>query len=357
MKSKKKNRANHVARNVFLLAGCATFPAFAHAGVTLYGLTDAGISYSTNENAAGDGKLQASEGFLTSSRWGLLGSEDLGGGYKTVFALESGFAINTGQLLQGGRLFGRKAYVGLQGEFGALTLGRQFTVIHELMASYDAMGLANSPVVGFQSGNYTGGIRQDNVVKYSGTFGGVTVAAQHALGGVAGSFAKSSSTGASLTYARGPLMVGAGYQIMRDTNAYFGIRVPSSNQKVWSFGGTYRAGPATFYAGYTNSDFTAANYRDQAFSGGIRYAFDAAWSATAMGTYDRLKHNGDSGNHFTSAVMLDYAFSKRTDVYVEADYTTLSGAWRTVAANASFVTPFYGHGERIGTMVGLRHKF
>ncbi len=66
-------------------------------------------------------------GSVNGSRWGLRGSEDLGGGLKAIFTLENGFGINDGTLKQGGRLFGRQAFVGLSSDqFGAVTLGRQY---------------------------------------------------------------------------------------------------------------------------------------------------------------------------------------------------------------------------------------
>nr|WP_307844719.1 porin [Ralstonia syzygii] len=261
-------------------------PALAQSNVTLYGLLDSTIRYTTHENAAGSSKVQMGDGVLTGSRWGMRGTEDLGNNTKALFVLESGFAPDTGVSQQGNRLFGRKAYVGLQGDFGAITLGRQFTVIHEVIASYDAMALASLGIVGFQGGPYTGGVRQDNMVKYTGTFGGLTVAAQHALGEAAGSVARSSSTGASLSYAAGPLLVAGGYQVMRDINTYYGVQVPNSNQNVWSLGGSYNTGPATLYLGYTNSNVGTAEYRNHAIYAGMKYAFAPAWSLIAMGTYE-----------------------------------------------------------------------
>jgi predicted porin len=148
-----------------------------------------------------------------------------------------------------------------------------------------------------------------------------------------------------------------GYQIKRDTTSYFGVTVPNSNQKVWTLGGTYAAGPATLYLGYTNSDMNNADYRNQAVYAGAKYAFSQAWSAIAIGTYDRLRHSGDSGHRFSGALMIDYAFSKRTDAYLESDYTTLSGAWRSLGGQPGFVTPLYGYGSRVGVMAGIRHKF
>jgi len=76
-----------------------------------------------------------------------------------------------------------------------------------------------------------------------------------------------------------------------------------------------------------------------------------------MGTYHHLKHGADSGNRFTGALMLDYAFSKRTGVYLEADYTTLSQAWRSLGGQKGFAMPMDGYANRLGITAGLRHRF
>lgn len=341
----------------FCLACGFAAPALAQSSVSLYGLIDTTIRYTTHENASGDGKVQMGDGVLTGTRFGMQGTETLGNGYRAFFVLENGFLPDTGMASQGGRLFGRKAFVGLGGDFGSLKLGRDFTVIHEVIASYDTMALPNLGLIAFQSGNYTGGVRQDNMLKYSGTFGPVTVAAQHAFGEVAGSFPASSSTGASVTYSSGNVKLAGGYQIMRDTATYFGTAVPVSDQQVWSAGGTYRWGKTLFNAGFTRSTYDRAGYRDNAYYAGLKHAFDDAWTFYLTGTYDRMKINGDGGNRYTAAMMVDYNLSKRTDVYLEADYSSLTGTWRTLASQPNFVTPFFGHGNRIGVTTGLRHKF
>jgi len=90
----------------------------AQTSVTLYGTIDTSITYVNH--AEGSKNLwvlgNSSFGNLSGSRWGLKGAEDLGGGLKAIFQLESGFNPSTGSLGQGGRLFGRQAYVGLTAE-------------------------------------------------------------------------------------------------------------------------------------------------------------------------------------------------------------------------------------------------
>src|SRR5262245_38630711 len=97
--------------------------AHAQSSVTLYGVIDAGLIYVNNVNGAHQYAAQA--GWYQGNRWGLYGTEDLGGGYQAIFRLESGFSVQTGALGQGGALFGRQAYVGLASPYGTVTLGRQ----------------------------------------------------------------------------------------------------------------------------------------------------------------------------------------------------------------------------------------
>jgi predicted porin len=81
----------------------------AQSSVTLYGVVDAGLGYVSNANQASDSLWGMINGNLSGSRWGLKGTEDLGGGLKAIFQLENGFDPGTGQLNQGGREFGRQA--------------------------------------------------------------------------------------------------------------------------------------------------------------------------------------------------------------------------------------------------------
>ena len=120
-------------KSLLALAVLGTFAGVAQAqsSVTLYGVVDANVEYVNHEQnvtAAGvaipgssGSRLAMQAGGLSSNRWGLRGVEDIGGGLKGLFVLESGFGMDTGTLQQGGRLFGRQAFVGLQGNWGKIT--------------------------------------------------------------------------------------------------------------------------------------------------------------------------------------------------------------------------------------------
>ncbi|WP_256737744.1 porin, partial [Paraburkholderia fungorum] len=104
--------------------GSISLTAHAQSSVTLYGLIDAGISYVNNARAGTghDNLVKYDDGVASGSRWGLRGTEDLGGGLKALFVLENGFNSGTGAAGQGNSMFGRQAYVGLsQNNVGSLT--------------------------------------------------------------------------------------------------------------------------------------------------------------------------------------------------------------------------------------------
>ena len=95
----------------------------AQSSVTLYGIIDEGLLF--NNNAGGKHLYSMASGVMQGSRFGLRGTEDLGGGLKAIFVLENGFNSGNGTLGQGGAIFGRQAYVGLsQSQYGTVTFGR-----------------------------------------------------------------------------------------------------------------------------------------------------------------------------------------------------------------------------------------
>jgi predicted porin len=128
---------------VVVLLSSFACAARAQSSVTLYGMVDILMDISNQ----GNGTLtRMTNGGLAGSRIGLAGVEELGNGYKAIFKLENGFASNTGVIEQGGALFGRQAWVGLQGPQGSLTFGRQYAPEFLAVSDYDAFfaGLGGS---------------------------------------------------------------------------------------------------------------------------------------------------------------------------------------------------------------------
>lgn len=156
----------------------------AQSSVTVYGVVDSNVEFATNvKNASGgsDSRFAVNGGGLSGSRWGLRGVEDLGRGLSGLFVLEGGIGVDTGTLQQGGRLFGRQAFVGLQSAtYGKITLGRQYTSLDEALSNFSPAYYANTyePVIAVVGPAF----REDNTVKYTGTFGAVTVGAHWSFG-------------------------------------------------------------------------------------------------------------------------------------------------------------------------------
>ncbi len=151
-------------------------PAFSQ--VTVYGVVDTGVEWLNNVDAAGHSafKMPGLGGSLP-SRIGFKGVEDLGGGLKAIFQLENGFGPDNGAMNQGGRFFGRQAYVGLSSNrFGTLTMGRLYNMTYLVQAKSDTFG-GNLYSIGSLD-PYLPNARTDNALGYMGTFGEWTLGAR-----------------------------------------------------------------------------------------------------------------------------------------------------------------------------------
>lgn len=130
--------------NIFLAAAgvAVAAPALAESSVTLYGIVDDTITYQSSQTSldsttGGRSNVKMAAGVWAGNRFGLKGSEDLGGGNKAIFQLESGFNLNTGGQQYTNALFGRQAWVGLTNPtYGTATFGRQYTSYYTLLSPY-----------------------------------------------------------------------------------------------------------------------------------------------------------------------------------------------------------------------------
>ncbi|MFZ4285561.1 porin [Variovorax sp. HJSM1_2] len=165
-------------------AGMAATTAHAQtaSGVTMYGIVDVGVEHLNHVASTGGGSItrMPSTTSLLPSRWGLRGSEDLGGGLKANFTLEAGIAPDQGTSNQGGRAMGRQSWVGMSGNWGAVSLGRQYSMLFWSMLDADLIGPA---VYGLGSLDaYIPNARVDNSVAYRANFGGLAVGAGYSFG-------------------------------------------------------------------------------------------------------------------------------------------------------------------------------
>ncbi|CAB3969632.1 porin [Burkholderia cenocepacia] len=357
-------------RSFALLAlPAALYAAGAHAqsSVTLYGIADAGIAYVHNaQNANGSNAsslVKFSSGNLSGSRWGLRGTEDLGGGLAALFQLENGFNIGTGAFGQGSREFGRKAVVGLASStYGTVTLGRQYDPVVDLV-----QGLTQDNYFGgvFATpgdlDNYDNSLRVSNSVKYtSPLISGFQFEGLYGFGGVAGATGSGRTYSFGASYANGPLSLGAGFFYANGGSTVAnGVRTWSSSSdtlfntvinqgfssaksiQIVRVAGQYVAGPATFGLAYSNTQYGAdtlsAFSQNAKFNNGsafFNWQFSPALRAGVGYNYTSL--TGPSSAHYNQVNLgADYALSKRTDLYALFGYQKASG--NTLNANGAVV--------------------
>lgn len=308
----------------------ASSAAMAQSTVTLYGVADAwvGQTSTTDANGLKVKQTKIDSGGFNGSRWGLKGSEDLGGGLKAIFTLESGFNIDTGAGSTDG-LFNRQAFVGLQGGFGAVTLGRQYTAYDELRGAtnqaYDTAFATTGGVWGNGIADYAD--RANNSIAYtSPSFGGVSGAVVVGLGENKTDGLKATKNySAHIKYANGPVLVGYAHQVQNSRNAAVAAvvapltpapAIPASNTadiKYNLLAGSYDFGVASLTGGYNEAK--QGNVKDKEYQVGVSVPFGAA--SVALG-YAHSKSEA-AGRAATNAEGYSltglYDLSKRTRLY------------------------------------------
>jgi predicted porin len=188
----------------------ASSAAMAQSSVTLYGLADVWFgSVETDDGVKKQSVTQLTSGGVNTSRWGMKGSEDLGGGLKANFQLEKGFDLDTGG--EKGSGFDRQAWVGLSGGFGDVAVGKVWTAYDDVNGASNAVF---DSALSATNGVFVSASYEDNPAngfRYtSPTMSGFTAAVSYSLDEeVASGLA---ATSISLSYAAGPLAVQFGYQ-------------------------------------------------------------------------------------------------------------------------------------------------
>lgn len=332
----------------------------AQSSVTLYGVADVGVEYLNR--TAGDHsnvRMQSGNGITTGSWWGLRGTEDMGGGLKGVFVMESGFNLDTGTKTDS-RLFNRQAYVGLQGKFGAVMLGRQQTPVYDFTLAFDPMAATSQySIVNLDPFMAS---RADNAIQYRGTFGGLSAAALYSFGydnsnafgigggEVPGNYKKGREYAASLRYTTGPFDVGVVYDLRQPTT-------DTKDQRA-SLATSYAFGPTKVFAGYRWENFTGAGaHVGHSNIYWIGMGYHATPALTLKGAVYYNDRANTSADPMVFVATADYAFSKRTSAYLDLGY-----AWnRTkdgVSSYASLSSDNIRAGDsQFGAMMGVRHRF
>lgn len=313
---------------VALAVLAASGASFAQSNVTLYGVADIWFGRTSSEVTVGGVTTKApsqtvlESGGVSGSRWGIKGSEDLGGGLKANFQLEQGFNIDTGAAKDPTLAFSRQAWVGVSGGFGEVQLGKAYSAFDDVSAlAASTFDSALAPINNvFVSTAFA--TAADNTIKYATPdFGGFSGAVSYSLGEnkdlplIDPKHSADKFYSLSAKYASGPVAVGLGYA--RDTSD---VTLAEFDAKAIRLAGSYDLGVAKLLATYgrvTEGDAKATEYE-------IGADVPLTPALTLSGGYARTNLTGPGVDatlkSFGAAVA--YSLSKRTTAYAGFNRTT-----------------------------------
>ena len=348
----------------------ASGAAMAQSTVTLYGLID--VSLQNYKKPSIDAALttissltqnRMQSGLQNGSRWGVKGSEDLGGGLNAVFDLQSGFNVDTGVSGQQGQLFGRHAFVGFSGGFGTLTFGRHDTSMDDaigdfLPSAHNSADVTAGPGIAVTSTSTVAGIlntalasqsawigynsRVDNSIKFqSNNYSGFRVSAVYGLGEN-----KTATVGATSTfsiaarYDNGPVGVLLSYQ----DEGLLKSATGDVNLKNTLVGAYYDFGVAKLYADYNEAKLEAGSVSDKS----KEYAFGVSAPVGAFTL--RAEYAQSKGD-----ILLVDNKSKGFDLEVLYDLSKRTTLYTSYASTKHFQD--FDESKTNLFAVGVRHKF
>lgn len=397
-------------KSLFAVVALNGICAAAHAqgSVTLYGIVDAGVGYTSNQavvSTAGKAGTPAvlvgksnyvfTSGTWSGSRWGLKGKEELGDDLAAIFQLENGFNIGNGTLGQGSREFGRQAFMGLTStKFGTLTMGRQYDPIVDFVGSIGPSSFLTG--MGAHPGdldNIDNQSRENNSFKYtSPSFGGLTLGALYGFGNQAGSVKNQSTWSLGGQFVRGPFAIGAAYLVANNTygstggawtGAYDGTFASSINQgfataqyvRIIATSTKYTIGSVTLGASYSNTQYKGGSFslfqgKETFNSAGLTASWQATPALRVAAGYDYTAGSaiqGQSGPKYNQFNLSSFFnLSKRTAFYALVGYQKASGKTLDQFGNVVNATASIGDvGNGISSAgntqtlvrVGVRHTF
>lgn len=357
---KKKNIAL-----ALLATGCAAGPALAQSSssVSLYGIIDVSVraqSGLSGANAPAGGSMgSVNSGVGPTSRWGIRGSEDLGGGLRAIFNLESTLGADVGGIGGVAGTFDRAAIVGLAGHWGAVTAGRQNTLISDSVGLVDPIALRfaglnpNIQVTSLTghglnnewgaTNTKVGSNRVNNSIKYSGSFGGLTARAMYSFGETGVSASRLDTRGLGLDWRQDDLVLTSAYTQFHDAS---GRTLDAAN-----IGGAWSRGDLRLMLNYGRNK---AETSDTAKTTNKILALGARYAVTPViglnGGYYKVdrERTGQGDDGFQRLIgFVDYQLSKRTSLFLELDTTK----WKNGYQGAGNKT------RASGISLGITHNF
>ena len=380
-----------------LLAGFAG-AASAQSSVTLYGLIDGGLRYNkvSLQNNPGASNFGMAYGQQSGNRFGFRGVEDIGGGNRVTFQLESGFEFGNGTLQQSGRIFGRQAWLGVENNsWGYVRIGRQTNFATEYVGipvdpfgtgfgqlnMGTAFGVANtdriSNAIKYQTPNMSG---FQAGIGYSFATG--NTAAYTAATGVAGTSGtgynfSTNNNNRQLTlgakYANGPIYIAASYDKIYGDQGAPGKATRDASIGSWNIAGTYDFKVVKIAAGYGQTRDGAVLGQGSGISGAGAFSNTGTSGelifAPAIGTNSYIVGATIPVNP-VSRVLLSWTMltpnTNMKDLYNAQNQTAYNIAYAYDFTKRTNMYALFGYMDNVGTVdtlkstvvgVGLRHQF
>ena len=336
----------------------------AQSTVTLYGLADVYFGSTKVKSTAGGlstslRQTVVNSGGFNTSRFGMKGSEDLGGGLKANFVLEGGFDISTGAAnnyvspynftgpanartaVVSNAIFGRQSWVGLSGGFGEVKLGKMWTPYDEVKGlgggAFDANIFTPANAV-WLSNTYQD--RPGNSIYYSTpSFGGVSAAAMYSFGeNKTATIDAGKIISANIQYAGGPVAVALSHQRQEADGA-------ATTGKFTQLNASYDFGVAKLLAAYGQVKNVGGADKSKEYQVGVDVPLGNALTVSAGVARAKIDVTGGGKTTGTAfGLAAKYELSKRTFLY-----TGLQLAKNEVNASNEIKTDTFA--------VGVQHKF
>ena len=352
------------------IAGAAS----AQSSVTLYGRIDLAVGKPVGNTAKymGNG---------SGSRFGVRGVEDLGGGMSAFFQLEHRFDADTGAQTNPARFWAGRSIVGLQGGFGKITLGREYTTAFlgsQLVADpwgWDTV-VSATPGVGLNTLITGGGVvtvRNDSSLTYNFSAAGFSFGAQIAEAQDTINNSQKKPVNFFVGYSAGPLTVGLGHERI-------GAKFDAA-AKWTTVNASFDLGAVKLGAFYGTGN-TAGLHSSVALGAGDNSAKRKSWLLSAVAplgqgefraSYGKLTSDpgviaGVAIPSYTAAkgfaLGYHYALSKRTTIYADfvrntGDFQGLNAEGATTAAALTTVltNPALNPNAKNGYDFGIKHNF
>jgi predicted porin len=355
----------------------ATTPAWAQSTVQFYGVIDQGLEAVHGTFAATSERstnYRVSNG-ITTSHFGFRGTEDLGGGMKASFNMEGSFSPDDGMLGIGGRIAGRQAHVDLSGNFGTVSIGRQYTMVRFGWADANPFGTGNQGLKLLDP--RISNPRADNAISYVGKWGPVSAGVNYSTGWDA-----VNGNPATVAAANCP-----GETSNRRQCREWSVGLKYAGSGNWGLATSYErlyGGTAATFGGLTSPDKTDSRFvvsghfktSGNAFlsAGWIRRnnmgistpKSDMAWIQTVVPVFGQYSLDGmlaelNYRDSSSKAVLVNvrgrYFLSKRTTLYVTGAFLNNGGALNLAATGSAPIMRPVAGGSQTSIIAGIQHRF